>query len=215
MAIGNRSVKYQAGSLSANNVRVSETLSVKRLNVAEAVDAKNVSMSETLTAQNANISESIDAKNVSLSETLTAQNANISETVNAKNIVVSDTLDVLDINVSQDATFAKNITAPSVTADIYSMGSIITVPSPTAGQTIAIDDDIAGVIVEPDDTIGLTFAFPPNPKSGQILFISTTNQINLTVENAIIPASMQPTAIGAGDSLKFVYNTANTTWYTY
>ena len=86
---------------------------------------------------------------------------------------------------------------------------------PVAGATVAISNNMTGLILEPAGTLAtLTITLPTAPRDGQLLFISTIATITtLTISGGAIGANQSPSTLTAGDSIRFVYQTTGSKWF--
>lgn len=87
--------------------------------------------------------------------------------------------------------------------------------TPVAAATVAIANTTAGLILEPAGTLAtLTITLPTAPRDGQLLFISTIAAItSLTVSGGTFGANQAPTALAAGESIRFVFQATGSKWF--
>ena len=154
--------------------------------------------------------------------------------VNAGSMVLSDSLisgNITDIAANQLAAvfaggfiFSTDISHNPVW-DISSIGTVTShfgealmgksLQNPVSGDTLSIIDTFSTYILAPSaPVVGLTLNLPAVP-DGQIIRISTTNDITGLV---IVPSggdsiSNAPTSLAAGQGLELIYWSSMTNWY--
>lgn len=88
--------------------------------------------------------------------------------------------------------------------------------APLTGFAITVGDDIAQLVLEPAGTLATgTVTLPAAPEDGDTVGISTTQTITaLTISpNTGQTVADAPTTLGVGGAVRFLYRSANTTWY--
>lgn len=88
--------------------------------------------------------------------------------------------------------------------------------APLTGFAITVANDIAQLVLEPAGTLATgTVTLPAAPEDGDTVGISTTQTITaLTISpNAGQTVADAPTTLGVGGAVRFLYRSANTTWY--
>ena len=88
----------------------------------------------------------------------------------------------------------------------------------STGQTVSIPRGVAGVIATSPSTLSaLTVNLPVSPTNGQTVFFSPTHTITsatvATTDSSTVAPSYTASLLGAGVSLRYIYNTATTSWY--
>lgn len=91
----------------------------------------------------------------------------------------------------------------------------VTLVAGTSAGSTAMSSTVPGLVLTGTGGItGYTVTLPASPINGQVIFISTTQAIASTFllsGGTVSPAA--PTSLTAGQSIRYIYNTSNTTWY--
>lgn len=108
----------------------------------------------------------------------------------------------------------RRVTATQVVAGAF-VCKTVQRATPVAAATVAIANNTGGLVMEPAGTLAtLTITLPNAPRNGQLLFISTTAAITaLTVSGGTFGANQAPSALAAGESVRFVYQATGSKWF--
>jgi hypothetical protein len=85
---------------------------------------------------------------------------------------------------------------------------------PTTGQTVTAGAAIQRIVINPAGALlALTITFPPTPLNGQLFSWVTTQAVTTLTLTSSATINNGPSAQTAGQTSKFVYVSAQTTWF--
>jgi hypothetical protein len=121
--------------------------------------------------------------------------------------------------MSQSFRLKQYVGTEIIEGDLVTNGGLFyknvqTAAGASAGS-VTISKGVPGLILTGTGGItGYTVTLPVGPKDGQVVFITTTQAISATLlvnGGTIVPTA--PTTLTAGQSLRYMYNLATTSWY--